>query len=103
MNLEFNRNEDVMKRALSEMKQRFAQVALGGGKKAIAKQPIVYNNKEGVNANNKPERVKHVNTIIKILKELNLSPSQPPIGLIAVANTINPAVLIPASTLSNSK
>ncbi|MBO9205010.1 MULTISPECIES: acyl-CoA carboxylase subunit beta [Niastella] len=38
MNLEFNRNEDVIKRALSEMKQRFAQVALGGGKKAIAKQ-----------------------------------------------------------------
>src|SRR3954470_5209281 len=38
MNLEFNRNEDVIKRAISEMKQRFAQVALGGGKKAIAKQ-----------------------------------------------------------------
>jgi acetyl-CoA carboxylase carboxyltransferase component len=38
MNIEFNRNEDVMKRALSEMQQRFAQVALGGGKKAIAKQ-----------------------------------------------------------------
>jgi Acetyl-CoA carboxylase, carboxyltransferase component (subunits alpha and beta) len=38
MNLEFNRNEDLMKRALSEMRQRFAQVALGGGKKAIAKQ-----------------------------------------------------------------
>jgi 3-methylcrotonyl-CoA carboxylase beta subunit len=38
MNLEFNRNEDVMKRAISEMQQRFAQVALGGGKKAIAKQ-----------------------------------------------------------------
>jgi acetyl-CoA carboxylase carboxyltransferase component len=38
MNLEFNRNEDVMKRALSEMRQRFAQVAQGGGKKAIAKQ-----------------------------------------------------------------
>lgn len=38
MNLEFNRNEDVMKRALSDMRQRFAQVALGGGKKAIAKQ-----------------------------------------------------------------
>ena len=38
MNLEFNRNEDVIKRALSEMQQRFAQVALGGGKKAIAKQ-----------------------------------------------------------------
>lgn len=38
MNIEFNRNEDLMKRALSEMRQRFAQVALGGGKKAIAKQ-----------------------------------------------------------------
>jgi 3-methylcrotonyl-CoA carboxylase beta subunit len=38
MNLDFNRNEDVMKRTLSEMKQRFAQVSLGGGKKAIAKQ-----------------------------------------------------------------
>ncbi|WP_205510749.1 acyl-CoA carboxylase subunit beta [Longitalea arenae] len=38
MNIEFNRNEDVMKRSLSEMQQRFAQVALGGGKKAIAKQ-----------------------------------------------------------------
>ncbi len=38
MNIEFNRNEDIMKRALSEMQQRFAQVALGGGKKAIAKQ-----------------------------------------------------------------
>ena len=38
MNLEFNKNEDIMKRALSEMHQRFAHVALGGGKKAIAKQ-----------------------------------------------------------------
>lgn len=38
MNLDFNRNEDIMKRALSEMQQRFAQVSLGGGKKAIAKQ-----------------------------------------------------------------
>jgi acetyl-CoA carboxylase carboxyltransferase component len=38
MNLEFNRNEDVMKRSLSDMRQRFAQVALGCGKKAIAKQ-----------------------------------------------------------------
>jgi 3-methylcrotonyl-CoA carboxylase beta subunit len=38
MNLEFNRNEDVMKRALSDMRQRFAQVAQGGGKKAIARQ-----------------------------------------------------------------
>ena len=38
MNIEFNRNEDVMKRALSDMWQRLAQVSLGGGKKAIAKQ-----------------------------------------------------------------
>ena len=38
MNIEFNRNEDVMKSALSVMKQRLAQIALGGGKKAIEKQ-----------------------------------------------------------------
>jgi len=38
MDLEFNRNEDVMKRALSEMRQRLDQVKLGGGKKAIEKQ-----------------------------------------------------------------
>src|SRR5688572_5958526 len=38
MNIEFNRNEDVMKSALSLMKQRLAQIALGGGKKAIEKQ-----------------------------------------------------------------
>src|SRR5688572_5907600 len=38
MNIEFNRNEDVMKSALSTMKQRLAQIALGGGKKAIEKQ-----------------------------------------------------------------
>jgi 3-methylcrotonyl-CoA carboxylase beta subunit len=38
MNLEFNKNEDVMKRALSELRQRFEVVSLGGGKKAIEKQ-----------------------------------------------------------------
>jgi len=38
MDLEFNRNEDVMKRALSEMRQRLDQVKLGGGRKAIEKQ-----------------------------------------------------------------
>ncbi|WP_315816266.1 hypothetical protein [Paraflavitalea speifideaquila] len=38
MNLEFNKNEDIMKLALSQLRQRFDQVALGGGKKAIEKQ-----------------------------------------------------------------
>lgn len=38
MDLEFNKNEDVMKLALSEMRQRFEQVKQGGGKKAIEKQ-----------------------------------------------------------------
>lgn len=38
MNVEFNKNEDVMKLALSQLRQRFDQVALGGGKKAIEKQ-----------------------------------------------------------------
>jgi len=38
MNLEYNKNEDVMKLALSQLRQRFDQVALGGGKKAIEKQ-----------------------------------------------------------------
>lgn len=38
MNLEFNKNEDLMKRALSELRQRFDQIALGGGKKSIEKQ-----------------------------------------------------------------
>jgi 3-methylcrotonyl-CoA carboxylase beta subunit len=38
MNLEFNKNEDIMKRSLSELRQRWEQVALGGGKKAIEKQ-----------------------------------------------------------------
>jgi len=38
MNIEHNKNEDVMKSSLSQMKQRLAVVALGGGKKAQEKQ-----------------------------------------------------------------
>jgi len=38
MNLEFNRNEDVMKQSLSLVKQRLEKIAEGGGKKAIEKQ-----------------------------------------------------------------
>lgn len=38
MNLEFNKNEDVMKLSLSQLRQRLDQVAMGGGKKAIEKQ-----------------------------------------------------------------
>jgi 3-methylcrotonyl-CoA carboxylase beta subunit len=37
MNLEFNKNEDAMRLAVSAMRQRHAQVSLGGGKKAIDK------------------------------------------------------------------
>src|SRR5690606_6633835 len=37
MNLEFNKNEDGMRMLVSQMKQRHAQVSLGGGKKAIEK------------------------------------------------------------------
>src|SRR5690606_20986029 len=37
MHLEFNKNEDAMKLAVSQMKQRHAQVSLGGGKKSIEK------------------------------------------------------------------
>jgi acetyl-CoA carboxylase carboxyltransferase component len=37
MNLEFNKNEDAMRLATSQMKQRHAQISLGGGKKAIEK------------------------------------------------------------------
>jgi acetyl-CoA carboxylase carboxyltransferase component len=36
--IEYNRNEDVMKTSLGKMRQRFAEVSLGGGKKAIEKQ-----------------------------------------------------------------
>ncbi|HEX4876636.1 MAG TPA: carboxyl transferase domain-containing protein [Chitinophagaceae bacterium] len=38
MDIQFNRNEDVMKLALSEMKQRLAKIYEGGGKKSIEKQ-----------------------------------------------------------------
>lgn len=37
MDLEFNKNEDGMRLATSQMKQRHAQISLGGGKKAIEK------------------------------------------------------------------
>lgn len=37
MNLEFNKNEDEMKMLLSQVKQRFSKIELGGGKKAIEK------------------------------------------------------------------
>ncbi|HTE26985.1 acyl-CoA carboxylase subunit beta [Flavitalea sp.] len=36
--IEFNRNEDVMKTSLSKLKKRFSELSLGGGKKAIDKQ-----------------------------------------------------------------
>lgn len=38
INLEFNKNEDGMKLAVSAMKQQLAQIEKGGGAKAIAKQ-----------------------------------------------------------------
>ena len=38
MNLEFNKNEDVLKQSLSEMRRRLEKIYEGGGKKAIAKQ-----------------------------------------------------------------
>ena len=38
MNIEFNRNEDLMKRSLGEMRQLLDKIAEGGGKKAIEKQ-----------------------------------------------------------------
>lgn len=37
MNLEFNKNEDEMKLLVSKMKQRHAEVSMGGGKKAMEK------------------------------------------------------------------
>lgn len=37
MDLEFNKNEDAMKLLVSEMKQRHAEVSLGGGKNSIEK------------------------------------------------------------------
>ncbi|HWK05664.1 MAG TPA: carboxyl transferase domain-containing protein [Puia sp.] len=38
MNIDFNKNEDAMKRSLSQMRIRLDKIALGGGKKAIDKQ-----------------------------------------------------------------
>jgi 3-methylcrotonyl-CoA carboxylase beta subunit len=38
MNLEFNKNEDVMRLAVGQLRQRLNQVANGGGKKALEKQ-----------------------------------------------------------------
>jgi len=38
MNLDFNRNEDLMKKSLSLLRQRISEVSLGGGKKAVEKQ-----------------------------------------------------------------
>ena len=38
MNIEFNKNEDGMKLATSQMRQHFEKIKLGGGKKAIEKQ-----------------------------------------------------------------
>ncbi|MDB5193699.1 MAG: Methylcrotonoyl-CoA carboxylase [Segetibacter sp.] len=38
MNLEFNKNEDNMKLAVSHMRQLYEKIKLGGGKKAIEKQ-----------------------------------------------------------------
>ena len=38
MNIEFNKNEDDMKLAISRMNQHLEKIKLGGGKKAIEKQ-----------------------------------------------------------------
>ncbi len=38
MNVEFNKNEDAMKMSLSQVRQYFDKIKLGGGKKAIEKQ-----------------------------------------------------------------
>ncbi|CJA50195.1 Uncharacterised protein [Streptococcus pneumoniae] len=70
---------------------------------ATSKQPNVYTFILGINDKIIPESVKPINTKINILNGLNLSPSQPPIGRIIVASTMNPAVRIPASTFSNPK
>ena len=38
MNVDFNKNEDAMKMALSQLRTRLDKIALGGGKKAIERQ-----------------------------------------------------------------
>jgi hypothetical protein len=40
MNLEFNRNDNVMKQSLGEMRRRLEKIYEGGGKKAIEKLRI---------------------------------------------------------------
>ena len=57
----------------------------------------------GLKASSIPESVNPLNTNIKILNELNRSPSHPPTGRKNVAMAIKPAVRSPASTLSNPK
>ena len=37
MNLEFNKNDDAMRLAVSQMKQRHAVISMGGGKKSMEK------------------------------------------------------------------
>jgi 3-methylcrotonyl-CoA carboxylase beta subunit len=38
MDLDFNKNEDIMKKALSQLRSRFQKITLGGGVKSIDKQ-----------------------------------------------------------------
>ena len=38
MNIEFNRNEDLMKQSLTALRQKLDKIFEGGGKKAIEKQ-----------------------------------------------------------------
>src|SRR5688500_17345160 len=38
MNLDFNKNEDVMRLSVSQLRQRLNQIALGGGKRSVEKQ-----------------------------------------------------------------
>ena len=38
MNLDFNRNEDIMKQSLSDLRAEMSKIAEGGGKKAIQRQ-----------------------------------------------------------------
>ncbi len=38
MNLDFNRNEDIMKQSLSDLRSEMSKIAEGGGKKAIQRQ-----------------------------------------------------------------
>ena len=38
MDLDFNKNEDNMKQALAQLRNRFQKIAIGGGTKSIEKQ-----------------------------------------------------------------